>query len=207
MIRNSQGRFLLCFFFSFFIQSQGQDKQVFLLFLSVKLFSFLTHWEFCFLGRPGFMEESQIDFYLASAPKLCLQFIKLQWCCDWHGTEVLGFGNYNFFYSGIPGFLVILVMYLKYYLSKIWSAFLGIMYGDRGSSTDLWSAVLPEMEVFSWIVFFLLICTDVTSWKRIRGCHQSRSLIIMTRAVLGLTGLIRYVVTEENIGLWSWTGI
>lgn len=102
--------FYCVLFFSFYIQSQGQDKQMFLVFLSVKLFSFLTHWEFCFLGRPGFMEESQIDFYLASAPKLCLQFIKLQWCCDWHGTEVLGFGNYNFFYSGIPGFLVILVM-------------------------------------------------------------------------------------------------
>lgn len=140
MIRNSQGRFLLCFFFSFFIQSQGQDKQVFLLFLSVKLFSFLTHWEFCFLGRPGLMEESQIDFYLESAPKLC--------------TEVLGFGNYNFFYSGISGFLVILVMYLKYYLSKIWSAFLGIRYGEQGSSTDLWSAVLPEMEVFSGLFSF-----------------------------------------------------
>lgn len=55
-----------CFFFPL-IQSQGQDKQVFLLFLSVKLFLFLTHWELWFLGRPGFMEESQIDF---TSPRL-----------------------------------------------------------------------------------------------------------------------------------------
>lgn len=152
MSRNSQGRFLL-FFFPPYPESRARQASVPVVSFCEAVF--IPYPLRIMIFRETWLYGGIADwFYLASAPKLCLQFIKLQWCCDWHGTEVLGFGIYNFFYSGIPGFLVILVMYLKYYLSKIRSAFLGIMYGGQGSSTDLWSAVLPEMEVFSGLFSF-----------------------------------------------------
>ena len=63
------------------------------------------------------------------------------------------------------------------------------------------SAVLAVNENVEWIVllFFLFVCADVKSWKRIWSHYQSR-LLIMTRAILSLRWLIMHIVADENTG-------
>ena len=54
-------------------------------------------------------------------------------------------------------------------------------------------------EIVEWIVlfFFLFVCADVKSWKRMWSHYQSM-LLIMTRAILGLRWLIMHIVADGN---------